>query len=167
MGGVLKGLSRVHWSELRDAQEAPAAGIPTLLSRIAYADEPTALLAVDELGDAVCTLGFVVGEATAPAVPFLLQLAEAPQVPCKAELLGLLENICRAAQWHAAASAGRAGGHRTGYQEQPGWEPAARAAVRAGRPAVERLASSLRPEEAEPAHRLLRAMAEVPPFPQL
>ncbi|MFK8844367.1 hypothetical protein [Streptomyces sp. Ac-502] len=59
----------------------------------------------------------------------------------------------------------RADKYRAHYREQPGWEAAARAAVRAGRPLVAGLALSVRPEEAEPARRLLRAMDEVPPFP--
>ncbi|CAM5675097.1 hypothetical protein [Streptomyces aurantiogriseus] len=166
MGSLLKGVARVRWSELRDAQGTPAGGIPPLLSRIAYGGEDTARLAIDELGDLVCALGFVLGEATAPAVPFLFELAGAPQVPCKAELLELLESICRADNWHSSAAA--AGGpKRTGFQEQPTWEVAARAAVHAGRPVVEGIASSVRPEEAEAARKLLRAMDEVPPFPEV
>ncbi|MFF3331038.1 hypothetical protein ACFYWX_15955 [Streptomyces sp. NPDC002888] len=141
-------------------------GIAPLLSRIAYGNEDSARLAVDELGDAICALGFVVNETTAPTVPRLLDLLAAPHVPCKAELLDLLESICRTEQWHAAAAA-RRGRHGAGYREQPGWEAAARAAVLAGRPVVEGLASSVRPEEAEPARRLLRAMDEVPPFPHV
>lgn len=68
MGSVLKGVSGVRRGELSDAQQRPAVGIPSLLSRIAYGGEDTARLAIDELGDLVCALGFVVGEAT--AAPF-------------------------------------------------------------------------------------------------
>ena len=157
----------VRWERLRDAQQHPARDIPPLLSRIAYADEETARLAIDDLGDLICALGFVVGEATAPTVPFLLELAIAPRTPCKAELLDLLQRICGAEQWHSAASAAKDGKYATSYLEQPGWEVAARAAVYAGRPVIEGLASSLRPEEAAPARELLRAMDEVPPFPKL
>ncbi|MGW2051311.1 hypothetical protein ACWCPF_40095 [Streptomyces sp. NPDC001858] len=166
MGSVLRGVSGVRWGELRDARQLPAGDIPPLLSRIAYGGEDTARLAVDELGEHVCALGFVVGEATASTVPFLLELAEAPYVPCKAELLDLLESIYRTANWHSSAAA--AGGpKRTNFREQPAWEAAARAAVRAGRPVIEGLASSMRPEEAEPARKLLLSMDETPPFPDL
>jgi hypothetical protein len=168
MGSPLKGVSRVRWGELRDADGAPAAGIPALLSRIAYGDDETAVLALDELGDRVCSLGFVVGEATAATVPFLLELAGAPTpfVPCKAELLELLENIVRTEQWHSCAAA--AGGpRRVNYQEQPGWEVASRAAVLAGRPVAEALALSVRPEEAVAARSLLRAMDGIRPFPEV
>lgn len=164
--GLLKGVPRIRWGELRGAQQASAGAVPALLSRIAYADEDTARLAVDELGDIICALGFVVGEATAPAVPFLLELACAPHVLCKAELLDLLESICRTEQWHSAAAAASNSKHRTSYRDQPGWEAAAREAVLAGRPVLEGLASSVRPEDAAPARRLLRVMDEVPPFPQ-
>ncbi|MEU5642353.1 hypothetical protein [Streptomyces milbemycinicus] len=166
MGSVLKGVSGVRWGELSDAQQRPAVGIPPLLSRIAYGGEDTARLAVDELGDLICALGFVVGEATAATVPFLLELAGAPYVPCKAELLELLESICRTEQWHSAAAAVR-GPKSTSFQEQPGWERAARAAVCAGRPVVEGIASSVRPEEAHAAKKLLWAMENLRPFPRL
>ncbi|WP_405590658.1 hypothetical protein [Streptomyces sp. NBC_01092] len=166
MGSLLKGVSGVRWGELRDARQLRAGDIPPLLSRIAHGGEDAARLAIDELGDRVCALGFVVGEATASTVPFLLELAGAPHVPCKAELLDLLESIYRTEQWHSSAAA--AGGPKsTSFQEQPAWEVAARAAVRAGRPVIEGLASSVRPEEAETARKLLLTMDEVPPFPEL
>ncbi|MFF9178408.1 hypothetical protein [Streptomyces sp. NPDC014793] len=163
MGSLLKGISGIPWGKLRDARLRPAGDIPPLLSRIAYGGEDTARLAVDELGDIICALGFVVGEATASTVPFLLELAGAPYVPCKAELLGLLESICRTDNWHSSAAA--AGGpNRTSFREQPAWEAAAREAVHSGRPAIEGLASSMRPEESEPARKLLLTMDEAPPF---
>ncbi|MFD5402154.1 hypothetical protein [Streptomyces griseorubiginosus] len=166
MGSLLKGVSGVRWGTLRDARELPAGDIPPLLSRIAYGGEDTARLAIDELGDRVCALGFVVGEATASTVPFLMELAGAPYVPCKAELLELLESIYRTDNWHSSASA--AGGpKRTSFREQPAWEVAAREAVHAGRLVIEGLASSMRPEEAEPARNLLLTMDEAPPFPDL
>ncbi|MEU1408562.1 hypothetical protein ABZ471_40825 [Streptomyces sp. NPDC005728] len=167
MGSLLKGFSGIRWGELRDAGGAPAGGIPSLLSRVAYADEVTVRLAIDDLGDVVCALGFVVGEATAPTVPFLLELVGAPHVPCKAELMDLLGSICRTEQWHSAAAAARDQKNYTSYQEQPGWEAAARAAVYTGRPVLEELASSVRPEEAAAARKLLQMMDEVPPFAKL
>ncbi|WP_053647602.1 MULTISPECIES: hypothetical protein [unclassified Streptomyces] len=166
MGSLLRGVSGVRWGELRYATGAAAGGVPPLLSRIAYGDESTARIAVDDLGDAICALGFVVGEATAPTVPFLLELAGSPHVACKAELLDLLGNICRADQWHSAAAATRGREDHADYRRQTGWETAARAAVHAGRPAVEGLASSVRPEEAAPARKLLLTMDSTPPFPE-
>ncbi|MFF3411562.1 hypothetical protein ACFYW8_36360 [Streptomyces sp. NPDC002742] len=165
MGSLLKGVTGVHWKELHGARQSPARDIPPLLSRIAYGGDDTAHMAIDELGDVICSLGFVVGKATAPTVPFLLELVGAPDVPCKAELMDLLESICQAGQWHSAAAA--SGWKNASFQEQPAWEVAARAAVRAGRPIIEGLASSVRPEEAEAARSLLRTMDEVAPFPEL
>ncbi|MFF2777151.1 hypothetical protein ACFVU3_19865 [Streptomyces sp. NPDC058052] len=168
MGSPLRSVSAVRWGELRDATGAAAGGVPPLLSRIAYGDEETARAAVDDLGDALCALGFVVGEATAPAVPFLLELVGSPHVACKAELLGLLERICRTEQWHSAAvAAARGSGHDARFRRRTGWEASARAAVHAGRSVIEGVACSVRPEEATPARTLLRAMDDTPPFPAL
>ncbi|MDX2707559.1 hypothetical protein PV350_32645 [Streptomyces sp. PA03-6a] len=166
MGSLLRGVSRVPWGELLDALGAPAGSVPPLLSRIAYGDAPTGRAAVDELGDVVCALGFVVGAATAPTVPFLLELIAVPHQPCTAELLDLLGKIVRAETWHSSAAA--AGGLEHGpFRHQPLWEVASRAAVFAGRPVVEAVAGSIRPEEAEAARQLLRAMDDVRPFPEL
>ncbi|MGW9373787.1 hypothetical protein ACWGVR_27695 [Streptomyces xanthophaeus] len=166
MGSLLKGVSEVRWGELRDATGAAAGGVPPLLSRIAYGDEDTARIAIDDLGDAICALGFVVGEATAPTVPFLLELLGSPHVACKAELLDLLGSICRADQWHSAAAAAQDRNHDASYQQQPDWEAAARSAVYAGRSVIEGVASSVRPEEATPARKLLQGMDCIPPFPE-
>ncbi|MFJ4866767.1 hypothetical protein [Streptomyces sp. NPDC088748] len=113
MGSLLRSVSGVRWREQRGATGAGAGGIPPLLSRIAYGDEDTARIAVDDLGDAICVLGFVVGEVTAPTVPFLLELAGSPQVACKADLLDLLGSIYRTDQWHSAAAPTRDRTHDT------------------------------------------------------
>jgi hypothetical protein len=166
VGSLLRSVSGVRWGELCDATGAAAGGIPPLLSRIAYGDEDTARIAIDELGDAVCALGFVVGEATAHTVPFLLELAGSPHVACKAEVLDLLGRICRTAQWHSAAAATQERKHDASYRQQTGWEAASRTAVYAGRSVIEGVASSVRPEEAAPARKLLQVMDETPPFPK-
>ncbi|MGW5803698.1 hypothetical protein, partial [Streptomyces bacillaris] len=137
MGSPLRSVSGVGWGELRDATGAAADGIPALLSRIAYGDETTARIAIDDLGDAICALGFVVGEATVPTVPFLLELVGSPHTACKAELLDLLGSICRTDQWHAAAATTQDRRYDASYQRQLGWEAASRAAVHAGRSAIE------------------------------
>ncbi|MFD5504326.1 hypothetical protein ACFWJS_32170 [Streptomyces sp. NPDC127061] len=167
MGSLLRSVSGVCWGELRDATGAAAGGIPPLLSRIAYGDEDTARIAIDDLGDAICALGFVVGEATAPTVPFLLELIGSPHMACKAELLDLLGSICRTDQWHSAAAATQDHKHDASYRQQPGWEAAARTAVYAGQSVIEGVASSVRPEEAEPARKLLQVMDNTLPFPEL
>jgi hypothetical protein len=163
----LRSVFGVRWGDLRDVTGAGAGGIPSLLSRIAYGNEDAARIAIDELGDAICALGFVVGEATAPTVPFLLELAKSPQAACKAELLDLLGSIHRTDQWHSAAASTQDRKHDASYQQQAGWEAAARAAVSAGRSVIEGLASSVRPEEAMPARKLSQVMDDTPPFPEL
>lgn len=167
MGNILRSVSGVRWADLRDATGAPAVGIPPLLSRIAYGDEATARSSIEELCDAICALGFVVGEATAPAVPFLVEMAGAPHVACKAELLDLLGSICQADQWHSAAAAPGDSGRDRSYQQQTGWETAARTAVYAGRSTIEGVACSERPGEATAARKLLQLMDHTPPFPEL
>ncbi|MEU6941966.1 hypothetical protein ABZ943_35600 [Streptomyces rubiginosohelvolus] len=163
MGSPLRSVSGVGWGELRDATGAAADGIPALLSRIAYGDETTARIAIDDLGDAICALGFVVGEATVPTVPFLLELVGSPHTACKAELLDLLGSICRTDQWHAAAATTQDRRYDASYQRQLGWEAASRAAVHAGRSAIEDVASSVRPVDATPARKLLQVMDDTPP----
>jgi hypothetical protein len=87
-------------------------------------------------------------------------------VPCKPELLELLEKIYRTKTWHTSAVA--AGGpKRKNFQEQPGWEVAARAGVLAGRPIIEKLADSVQSEVAEAARRLLRSIDEDPGLPEI
>ncbi|RST13002.1 hypothetical protein E2C00_16675 [Streptomyces sp. WAC05374] len=167
MGSLLRSVSGIRWGELHDATGAAAGGIPPLLSRIAYGDEDTARIAIDDLGDAICALGFVVGEATAPTVPFLLELVGSPHVACKAELLDLLGSICRTDQWHSAAAAAHDRKHNASYRQQPGWEATSRTAVYAGRSVIEGVASSMRSEEATPAQKLLQEMDDTPPFPEL
>ncbi|MFI8392382.1 hypothetical protein [Streptomyces sp. NPDC085540] len=167
MGSLLRSVSGVRWGELHDATGAAASGIPPLLSRIAYGDEDTARIAIDDLGDAICALGFVVGEATAHTVPFLLELAGSPHVACKAELLDLLGSICRTDQWHSAAAAAQDRKHDASYRQRTGWEAAARTAVYAGRTVIKGVVSSVRPEEAAPARKLLLVMDGTPPFPEL
>ncbi|MCX5302114.1 MULTISPECIES: hypothetical protein [Streptomyces] len=167
MGSLLRNVSRVRWGELRDGTGAAAGGIPPLLSRIAHGDEDTARIAIDDLGDAICALGFVVGEATAPTVPFLLELVGSPHVACKAELLDLLGSICQTDQWHSAAAATQDRKHEAGYRQRTGWEAAARAAVYAGRSVIEGVATAVRPEEAAPARKLLQVMDDTLPFPEL
>lgn len=86
---------------------------------------------------------------------------------CKAELLDLLGSICQADQWHSATATAESSKRDTGYRQQPGWEAATRTAVYAGRSVIEGVASSIRPEEAAAARRLLQVMDHIPPFPEL
>ncbi|MGW2524293.1 hypothetical protein ACWC09_46515 [Streptomyces sp. NPDC001617] len=157
---MLKGLPRVPWSDL-EVPRGSARDIPTLLSKAAWGDRKTGDLALDYLADLVCELGFVISEATAPTVPFLLELAEAPQVGCKAEALKLLLNIYSSHEWSRTA-AGALPKYADNYAHKVQWEHDAHQAVLAGRRTIEGLADSVDPEVAEAAAKLLQAFkAEV------
>ncbi|HEY8980775.1 MAG TPA: hypothetical protein VIU15_14440 [Streptomyces sp.] len=159
MGTVLKNLQRVPWARLQAAGESSARAVPALLSKVAWGDRATAKFAVDELMDLVCELGFVVQEVTAPTVPFLIELAGAPHVECKAEVLELLQKIFTGRQWSATSKAFTTG-PVIHLEQQVGWEAAAQEAVAAGRPIFEVLASSVDPDVAQAASELLQSLAE-------
>ncbi|MEU9228942.1 hypothetical protein AB0D40_31810 [Streptomyces massasporeus] len=136
-----------------------------MLSKAAWSDRVTGSLALDYLADLVCELGFAITEATAPTVPFLLELAGAPHVACKAEVLQLLLNIYSSPDWsHSAADA--LPKYADNYTHKVQWEVTARQAVLAGRQVVEGLAGSIDPDVAEAASKLLKALdAEEPSAP--
>jgi hypothetical protein len=159
MGTILRRLQRVPWAELQ-VPRGSAKEIPALLAKAAWGDRESAGLALDDLGDHICELGFVVSEATVPAVPFLLELAGAPQVTCKAEVLALLLNICTAEQWSAAAAAAGPK-YARGYAPMVRWETEAHSAVLAGRRLIEGLVDSVDPDVVAAAERLVRAIAVV------
>ncbi|MFD8219956.1 hypothetical protein ACFV2U_41315 [Streptomyces sp. NPDC059697] len=158
MGTLLKGLQRVQWGDLGAARGATAGDIPALLSKAAWSDEGTASMAVDELADLICELGFVVQEATAPTVPFLVELAGATHMACKADVLALLLKVFNGRQWSAAAEAAPPK-YDSNYTEQVGWEAASKQAERAGQPIFRELARSTDPQFAEAAAELLQAIA--------
>ncbi|MEU0900028.1 hypothetical protein [Streptomyces massasporeus] len=156
MGTILKGLGRVQWGDL-EVPRGSARDIPTLLSKAAWSDRETGSLALDNLADLVCELGFVISEATAPTVPFLLELAGAPHVACKAEVLQLLLNIYSSREWsHSAADA--LPKYADKYTHKVQWEVTAHQAVLAGRQVVEGLTGSIDPDVAEVASKLLDAL---------
>ncbi|MGW2395921.1 hypothetical protein ACWCYY_05155 [Kitasatospora sp. NPDC001664] len=155
---MLKGIHAVRWHELQDAC-GPARDVPDLLSRAAWGDAPSSRDAIDRLKDHICELGFVVREATAPAIPFLVELAEAPHIQCRPEILDLLLSIARANQWSNAAAAmpsDRAGN----YAEPLDWERACRSALHDAAPSLQKLASSLETEVAQPARKIIQLLKD-------
>lgn len=135
-GTPLAGLDEVPWDEIQDARGS-AAAIPVLLDRIARGDAETARTALGELRQRVCRYGFVVEQATAATVPFLWELAQRPEVSCRARIIELLGSIAGARQWESTAAVYPKLLNR---RENPVvWERAARRAVRARREAIERL----------------------------
>ncbi|MBK3581807.1 hypothetical protein JHN63_50290 [Streptomyces sp. MBT65] len=157
MGRVLKRLPQVPWGQLQDS-EGSARHIPALLSTVARGAEAAASAALDELGDRVCALGFVVSEATPQVVPFLLELAGDDAVRKRAEILELLSKIYSARQWESAAGAlsvKEAGIH----QEKIAWEVAGRDAVLAGTGVFQKLLDDANPEVSGTARDLLSILA--------
>ncbi|KFG72076.1 hypothetical protein [Streptomyces mutabilis] len=132
----LAGLDGVPWSDIQDSSGS-AAAIPRLLRKLAGGDPETARAALADLRKRICQYGFVVEQATAATVPFLWELAQRPQVNCRAQIIQLLKNIADARQWETTATVYP---KLLNHRENPvAWERAARQAVRARRDALQRL----------------------------
>ncbi|MEV7020600.1 hypothetical protein [Kitasatospora sp. NPDC093558] len=160
MGRPLKRLSAVRWGELSDATGS-AVEIPALLAKLAWAGENDARDAIDELADRVCALGFVLAEATASVIPFLMELAEIPDVNCRVEILRLVAAVNSARQW-ADAAAAAAPQYRSFYEEKVSWEKKSRAAVAASREIIESLTQDSDIAVAAVARQLLDNLADRP-----
>jgi hypothetical protein len=85
---VLEGLGAVDWATLRHAY-GPAEDLPGLLRRLRSADRKVRKRALSALYATVVHQGTRY-PATAPAVPFLVELATAPDTHDRAWLVGLL-----------------------------------------------------------------------------
>ncbi|WP_405674369.1 hypothetical protein [Streptomyces canus] len=132
----LAALSRVPWAEIQDSTGC-AAAIPLLLNSVAWGDPDTASAALGDLRKRICQYGFVVEQATAATVPFLWELAQLPQVTCRAEVIQLLRSIAGARQWESTAAVYP---KLLNHRENPVvWERQARQAVRAKSGVLSRL----------------------------
>ncbi|MET9161306.1 hypothetical protein ABZX56_26565 [Streptomyces parvulus] len=148
---LLAGLDGVPWGEIKDSSGS-AAAIPRLLRKVAWGDAEAARAALGDLRKRICQYGFVVDQATAATVPFLWELAQRPQVSCRAQIIQLLKNIADARQWETTATAYP---KLLNHRENPvAWERAARQAVRARRDELEGLL-------AEDDSEITRATAEL------
>ncbi|MEU8588917.1 hypothetical protein AB0C59_18240 [Streptomyces sp. NPDC048664] len=152
----LKDLGHVQWDTIKDSSGS-AKAIPVLLRSVAWGDEDTAREALGDLRARICQYGFVVEQATAATVPFLWELAQLPQVRCRAQILRLLGSIAAARQWESTASVyPKLLNYRDDYV---GWERAARRAVRADTDVLEQLRAEPDTEVAEAAAELATALA--------
>ncbi|NEB03645.1 hypothetical protein [Streptomyces sp. SID13726] len=153
----LAALSRVPWSEIQDSTGS-AAAIPLLLNSVAWGDAETASTALGDLRKRICQYGFVVEQATAATVPFLWELAQLPQVTCRAEIIQLLRSIAGARQWESTAAIYP---KLLNHRENPVvWERQARQAVRARSGALSRLMADDDSEIADATTELARALDE-------
>src|SRR5262245_23869170 len=85
---MLEGLERVDWARLRHAY-GPAMDVPGLLRALTVVDRDTREQAVQDLFSNIYHQGTVY-EATAPSVPFLIELLGELVVPAKGDLLEIL-----------------------------------------------------------------------------
>ncbi|GAA3207559.1 hypothetical protein MTQ10_06615 [Streptomyces sp. XM83C] len=154
---ALASLDRVPWAEIKDSTGS-AAAIPRLLRTIAWGDPDSARAALDDVRRRICQYGFVVEQATAATVPYLWELAQLPQVTCRAQIIQLLKNIADARQWERTAAVypkllNRRENHVT-------WERAARQAVRSRRADLGRLLTDADAEITRATKELARTLGE-------
>ncbi|MGW1541201.1 hypothetical protein ACWCPM_13355 [Streptomyces sp. NPDC002309] len=153
----LRALGEVPWRDIRDSTGS-ATAIPVLLDTIAWGGPGAANRALDELRDRICQYGFVVEQATAATVPFLWELAQLPDVSCRARIIQLLQNIADARQWeHTATAYPKLLNHRENHVV---WERAARSAVHARRGVLGRLMAEEDAEVAGASTELARSLGE-------
>jgi hypothetical protein len=106
----------------------------------------------------ICQYGFVVEQATAATVPFLWELAQLPQVTCRAQIIQLLRSIADARQWESTAAAyPKLLNHRENHVT---WERAARQAVRERRGALRHLMAEGDADITRATTELARALGE-------
>ena len=153
----LVALSKVPWGEIQDSTGS-AAAIPLLLNSVAWGDPDTACAALGDLRKRICQYGFVVEQATAATVPFLWELAQLPQVTCRAEIIKLLRSIAGARQWESTAAVYP---KLLNHRENPVvWERQARQAVRAKSGVLSRLMADDDTELARATTELARMLDE-------
>jgi hypothetical protein len=160
---VLEGLEAVDWAGLTHAY-GPAADVPGLLRQLTSADAEARGAALFDLYGNIYHQGTVY-EATAHAVPFLVELLRAPEIPDKEAILGLLQAIGQGSSYlqvHAPLL-----GRDLGDEEQARigdelvWVARARQAVADGADAYLRLVSDRRPEVRVYAAYLLGSLREL------
>ncbi|GAA4789603.1 hypothetical protein [Streptomyces ziwulingensis] len=153
----LKGLDLVPWTEIQDSSGS-AAAIPALLDTVARGDADAARDALHDLRGRICQYGFVVEQATAATVPFLWELAQRPQVACRAQIIQLLKSIADARQWESTAAVyPKLLNHRENHVV---WERAARLAVHEGRGDLDRLLAEDDTEITRASGELARTLGE-------
>ncbi|MET9256315.1 hypothetical protein ACGFZL_16205 [Streptomyces sp. NPDC048182] len=153
----LAGLDRVPWEDIQDSSGC-ASAIPRLLNSVAGGDAETARAALGDLRTRICQYGFVVEQATAATVPFLWELAQRPQVSCRAQIIRLLKCIADARQWETTATAYP---KLLNHRENPvAWERAARQAVHDRRGVLARLLAEDDSEISTATSELARALGQ-------
>jgi hypothetical protein len=88
---MLEGLEGIDWGRLSHAY-GPAADVPRLIRALAEGSEEVRNEAIDALFGTIVHQGSVYA-ATAPAVPFPIELLEESAVPGREHILHLLQSI--------------------------------------------------------------------------
>lgn len=96
---MLEALDTIDWSNLQHAY-GPATDVPDLIRALAWGDEEERETAMFELYGNIWHQDTVY-EATAYAVPFLIELLESDSVPSKHEILGLLGSLAIGSSSHS------------------------------------------------------------------
>lgn len=134
---MLENLDKIDWSNLGHAY-GPADDVPDLLRSLASDDEDERSNAIYELHGNIWHQGTVY-QATAHAVPFLLELLESPKVEGKDEILVLLADLARGTSYHDVhqhlshhEEEAKGQDWQNKIQKELGWVSDVKAAVKAG-----------------------------------
>ncbi|MES9537352.1 MULTISPECIES: hypothetical protein [unclassified Actinomadura] len=127
------------------------------MAKVAWGGPAESALALDDLRFRLCRDGIAVEEATAAAVPLLWELAQAPQVACRSEILRFLHEIWCSRAWSRAAAESPGS---PDYVLKANWERSAHRAVRAGVLTARRLVLDPDIEVAWAAQQLVTALGE-------
>lgn len=157
---MLEGLDAIPWSSLTHAYGA-ARDVPELIGALASPDADARTRALNLLHGNIGHQGTVY-EATAHAVPFLLDLAREPAVPEREEILALLADLAAGASYADAHVHMRG---RPDFEERRarelGWVASAHEAVKRGLDLVRGFLSGPDPLLRAGAAHLLAAFPEL------
>lgn len=148
---MLEGLDQIDWAHIEHAY-GPATDVPDLLRALASDDKEVRNTATTHLFHNIWHQGTVY-QATAYAVPFLLELLEQPTVADKDMILSLLKNIATGTSYydvHQVFDRHRKKRNTPEFQsviqKELAWMQAARESVIAGIPRYLQLLTDLDPE---------------------
>lgn len=88
---MLDGLDEIDWSGLQDCY-GPATSIPNLIRDLTCKDTQKQAETLDALGKQICHQASS-SQATAPVIPFLLELIRSPSIRNRERILSLLQTI--------------------------------------------------------------------------
>ncbi len=94
---MLEGLDAVFWSELTHAY-GPATDVPNMLRKLTSPDPALWVGAIDQLYGTIFHQQTLYN-STAPAVPFLIELLDCPQVRCRGKIMQLLADLAEVPPW--------------------------------------------------------------------